>query len=573
MRHVLTALFFAASAHGAPNPSRAFTYATTGEITSLDPVFPYDADSQGLLYNVYETLVAFDGASNEKIVAKLAVEVPTRANGLISKDGRSYSFTIRKGVKFHDGKAMTPDDVRYSLMRFMLVDRDGGPSSLLLEPILGVTSTRGKDGKLQVTYEQAAKAVAVEGDKVVVTLKEPFGPFLAIMARWSYVMSRTWAKEKGDWDGEGAGWERFNNPKAEDSKFFGEADGTGPFKVERWDRTGRRVILGRHAGYWRAPARLERVVQMAIPEFATRRLLLQGGDADIVSVPRPLISQLVGMEGVVIKDGLPRLMTDPVLFFTFAINPAANPDIGSGKLDGDGIPPDFFTDKDVRQGFAYAFDYDALLSDTLKGKALRAIGAVPPGLPGFAAGAPHYEHDLKKAAARFKKAWGGKVWEKGFRFTLTYNTGGDVRQAACQIMKKNVESLNPKFRIDLRGIEWASFLDRAQRRQMPLFARGWTADYPDAHNFAFPFYHHDGRYPTAQAYSDPKFDALVEAAVREVEPKRRAKLYREIAVRAYDEVPQVYTVHPAGVYGMRADVKGFYDNAVLMGVDFYPLHR
>ena len=561
------------AACGGPKGPRAFTYATTGEVTSLDPVFPYDGDSQGLLYNIYETLVAFEGETNDKIVPKLAAEVPSRQNGLISKDGRTYRFPIRKGVKFHDGREMTPADVRYSLLRFMLTDRDGGPSSLLLEPILGVSSTRGKDGKLQVTYAQAAAAVTVDGDAVVVRLKDPFGPFLSIMARWSYVMSLDWAKEKGAWDGEEKGWEAFNNPKAEDSKFFAEADGTGPFKVHRWDRAGRRVILSRHDGYWRGPAKLETVMQIAIPEFSTRKLLLQGGDADIIAVPRPLISQLDGIAGIVVKDGLPRLLTDPTLFFTFKINPDANPDIGSGKLDGDGIPPDFFADKDVRKGFAYAFDYDAFVSDTFKGKARRAIGSVPPGLPGFDPTAPHYGHDLKKAEEHLRRAWGGKVWEKGFRFTITYNTGGDTREAACQILKKNIESLNPKFRVDLRGVEWASFLDRAQRKQMPLFARGWTADYPDAHNFAFPFYHHDGRYPTAQGFSDGELDTLVSAAVREVDSAKRAALYAKVARRAYDLVPQIYTVHPAGVYGMRSDVQGFYDNAVLMGVDFYPLYR
>ncbi|MBI3299426.1 MAG: ABC transporter substrate-binding protein [Elusimicrobia bacterium] len=551
---------------------KLFTYATTGEVTSLDPVFPYDGDSQGLLFNVYETLIAFEGASNERLIPKLSLQVPSRENGLISKDGRTYRFPIRKDVTFHDGKVLTPEDVRYSLLRFMLVDRDGGPSSLLLEPILGLSSTR-KDGKLVVDFAEAAKAVAVRGDEVVVTLKRPFAPFLAIMARWSYVMNRAWAKEKGDWDGTAAGWEKFNNPKAEDTKFFAEGNGTGPFMVERWDRSGRRVILKRHDGYWRGPAKFERVVQTAIPEFATRKLLLQGGDADIIAVPRPFLTQLEGMKGVVILDGLPRLLSDPALFFTMSINAQGNPDLGSGKLDGDGIPPDFFADKEVRRAFAHSFDYDAFIKDVFRGKAKRAVSAVPPGIPGFDGRVPSYSHDLKEAEAILRKVRGGAVWEKGFRFTLTYNTGGDVRLAACQILKKNVEALNPKFRIDLRGVDWAAFLDRAQRGVMPMWARGWTADFPDAHNFVFPFYHRDGRYAKVQGFKDAQLDAWIDQAVGETDPAKRAALYSKIARRAYDEVPSILTAHPPGVYAMRDDVQGFYDNAVLMGVDFYPLHR
>ena len=337
------------AACGGPKGPRAFTYATSGELTTLDPCVAYDADTQGLLFNVYETLVAFDGESNERIVGRLAAEVPSRENGLVSKDGRTYRFPVRAGVKFHDGRALTAEDARYSLLRFMLIDRDGGPSSLLLEPILGVTATRGKDGKLQVTYAQAAKAVRVDGDAVVVTLKEPFGPFLPIMARWSYVMSRSWAKEKGDWDGEEAGWERFNNPKPEDTKFYAEANGTGPYKVERWDRTGRRVILGRHEGYHRGLAPLARVVQTAVPEFATRKLLLQGGDADIIATPRPRLAQLE--HGRRPSATACRACCYVALLHLQDQRTPTRHRLRQARRAG---IRRIFTDKDVRRGFAYA---------------------------------------------------------------------------------------------------------------------------------------------------------------------------------------------------------------------------
>ncbi|MFH1723853.1 MAG: ABC transporter substrate-binding protein [Elusimicrobiota bacterium] len=554
------------------NPD-TFVYAAVGEITSLDPVYPYDAVSQGTIFNVYETLIAFERDRNDRMVPLLATKVPSLANGLVSPDGRTYAFPIREGVRFHDGKPMTPEDVRYSLMRFLLVDRAGGPSSLLLEPILGVTSTRDAGGAIAVRFEDVERAVRVEGDKVVVRLKTPFAPFLSIMARWSYVMSRAWAVEQGAWDGSAETWKTFNDPAKEDTRFFDRMNGTGPFRLERWDRVARRLTLARNDGYWREPASFRRVMVLSVPENSTRKLLLQAGDADIIEVRRPYLSQVRGMKGVRIVDGLPRLLTDPCFYFTFDINPKGNPDIGSGKLDGEGIPPDFFTDKDLRKAFAYSFDYDAFIRDTFKGSADRAKGPIPPGLPGYYPDMPHYTYDKRKAAEHFKKAWGGKVWERGFRFTLTYNMGGDVREYACQILKKGVEALNPKFRVDTRGLEWASYLDRAQKRLMPLFSRGWTADYPDAHNFAFPYYHSQGRYPHAQGYRNPAMDRLVEGAVREVDPAKREKLYREIQELGFEEVPQIYTVHPQGVYAMRDWVKGFYDNAVFMGVYFYPLSK
>src|SRR6185295_11026937 len=111
----------------------------------------------------------------------LATQVPTPQNGGISADGRTYTFQTRKGVKFHDGTPFSAEDVKYSLMRFCLQDRDGGPSSLLLEPILGISSTR-KDGTpIASLYKDLDKAITVDGDTVKVTLATPFAPFLSIL--------------------------------------------------------------------------------------------------------------------------------------------------------------------------------------------------------------------------------------------------------------------------------------------------------------------------------------------------------------------------------------------------------
>lgn len=157
---------------------------------SLDPVYSYDGVTHGLLINVYDTLLKFDGASLTDLLPSVSAAVPSKDNGLISADGRTYTFPIRKGIKFQGGEDLTPEDVRYSLLRFLLSDVSGGPSSLLLEPILGVSSTRNDKGEIVVDFKEAANAVRVEGDNVVVTLKRPFAPFLSIVARWGYIVSK-----------------------------------------------------------------------------------------------------------------------------------------------------------------------------------------------------------------------------------------------------------------------------------------------------------------------------------------------------------------------------------------------
>ena len=544
-----------------------------GEMESLDPVYSYDGITHGMLINVYDTLLKFNGNSLTELLPSLSTQVPTKQNGLISKDGRTYTFPIRKGVKFHDGRELTPEDVRYSILRFLLSDISGGPSSLLLEPILGVSSTRNEKGEIVVDYKDAAKAVRVEGDNVVITLKRPFAPFLYILARWGYVMSKSWAIEQGAWDGTEATWKKFNNFAKDATPLFKITNGTGPFKIARWDIAAKRLTLIANENYFAGAPALKTILMMTVDEPSTLRLMLESGDADVAELSPKFISQLKDSSIIDLYDNLPRLRTDPVIFFTRHINMEANPDVGSGKLDGQGIPSDFFADKDLRKGFIYAFDYEAFLNESMEGRAEMSIGPAPAGLVKYDKDFNHYTFDLKKAEEHFKKAWGGQVWEKGFKFTITYNTGGEMRQIANEILKRNVEKLNPKFQIDLRGVTWPAFLEKTTRRQMPMWARGWVADYADAHNFYFPFLHSHGRYAISQGYNNPQADALIEKAVVETDGNKRNALYKRVHNLAYEDAMQIYTVHPTGLWAMNKSVKGFVDNPVYMGIYFYPMYK
>lgn len=544
-----------------------------GEMESLDPVYSYDGVTHGMLINVYDTLLKFNGSSLTELVPSLSTQVPTQENGLISPDGRTYTFPVRQGVKFHDGRELTPEDVRYSLLRFLLSDISGGPSSLLLEPILGVSSTRNDKGEIVIDYQEAANAVRVDGNNIVITLKRPFAPFLYILARWGYVMNKSWAVEKGAWDGTEATWKQFNNFSKETDPLFNQANGTGPFQVARWDVAAKRLTLVSNENYFEGAPALKTISMMTVDEPSTLRLMLEAAEADVAELSPKFISQLKDSPTVDLYDNLPRLRTDPVIFFTLDINMQANPDVGSGKLDGQGIPADFFADKDVRKGFVYAFDYGAFLKESMEGRAERALGPALAGLVRYDSGFKQYDFDLQKAEEHFKKAWGGQVWEKGFKFTITYNTSGEMRQIASEILKRNVEKLNPKFQIDLRGVTWPAFLEKTARRQMPMWARGWVADYADAHNFYFPFLHSQGRYALSQGYKNPAVDKLIEQAVTETNQAKRNALYKQVHNLMYEDAMQIYTVHPTGLWAMNKKVKGFTDNPVYMGIYFYPMHK
>ncbi|MBR2081643.1 MAG: ABC transporter substrate-binding protein [Elusimicrobiaceae bacterium] len=544
-----------------------------GEMESLDPVYSYDGVTHGMLINVYDTLLKFNGSSLTELLPSISTQVPTQENGLISADGRTYTFPIRKGVLFHDGMELTPEDVRYSLMRFLLSDISGGPSSLLLEPILGISSTRNSEGEITVDFQEVEQAIRIEGEHLVITLKRPFAPFLSILARWSYIVSKSWAVSHGAWDGTEQTWKNFNNFAKDSSPFFKQSNGTGPFQIDRWDIAGKTLVLTAHDNYFAGVPQLKTIFMRTVEEPSTVRLMLETGDADVAEISPKFINQLKGNADVHLYDNLPRLRTDPVLFFTRNINMQANPDVGSGKLDGNGIPTNFFEDRDLRKAFVYAFDYDAFLNQSMEGRGQHAIGPTPPGLVPQDESFKRYAFDLKKSEDHFKKAWNGQVWEKGFKFTITYNTSGEMRQIAAEILKRNVEKLNPKFQIDLRGVTWPAFLEKTAKHQMPIWARGWVADYADAHNFYFPFLHSQGRYALAQGYSNPQADELIEQAVTQTNPVKRNALYKQLHNLMYEDAMQLYTVHPTGLWAMRSNVKGFADNPVYMGIYYYPMYK
>jgi peptide/nickel transport system substrate-binding protein len=573
---VLAAALATAAVWGAGEPIKnpdTFVELQFGDVSSLDPALGYDIYSYEPIWpNVYETLIIYAGASLDKYEPMLATAVPSLANGLISPDGLTYTFPIRAGVHFHDGTVMTPDDVRYSMQRFLLQDQAGGPAWLLLSPLLGVDSTRDDSGKIQVTYDDVARAVSVRGNAVVFRLKKPFAPFLSIVAAWTSVMPRAWAASHGDWDGSPGTWQQYNNPKTEDRYQFNHMNGTGPFKLEQWDRQAKEVILVRNDAYWRKPAALQRVVIRSVPEFTTRRLQLQQGDADLVVASLNQLNQLRDLPGTVIQDNLP-LIALQTLQFNVKINVEANPDVGSGALDGAGIPSDFFADLHVRRGFAYAFDYAANLSGAYAGKGVLPHGPIPQGLLGFDPTIPVYKTDPDKAIAEFKEAAGGKVWDVGFKFTIPYTAGNTARQIGAQIVKDKVEALNPKFHIESRPVPSSTLNQILFSHKGTMYFLGWFADYPDPHDFAQPFLAANGYFPVRGGYRNPEADRLIDAAVGTPDPGKRKALYRQLSMIAYNDLPYLFLIQPVQFFTMRSWVHGWYYNAIFPGQYFYTIYK
>ncbi len=599
-----------------PNPDKIIV-ANIGEASTLDPAFAYDTASGEVIFNVYETLIWPKGSSVTEFEPRLATVVPSQDNGLITigKDGKTYvTFPIREGVKFSNGDPLTPEDVVYSFERDFIQDRSGGPIWILLEPILGVDTfdefvenvakdlgvadqfkkdLKAYDPTKPETYTATMKKVDLEafnrmaahfrisGQNVTIILEQPVGYFLAtLIGNWGSILDKKWVASVGGWDGSAATWRKYHNPKKQKDPLFDKMMGTGPYALDHWDK-GNEIVLVRNDNYWNpaGAAKTKYAVIKKVDEWGTRFLMLQKGDADLVGVPRGNISQvepLVTSGKVNLYKGLVE-NTNAAAFFNYDVN-ASSKYIGSGKLDGKGIPADFFSDINVRKAFCYAFDYKTEIEQALMGEALQPTGPIPAGNPFYQPNNPVYKFDIAKATEYFKKALGGKLWDTGFTLTLMYNTGNEARHTACEIWKQNVESINPKFHIEIQAEDWPQYLDDMIAGNLPMFIIGWLEDYHDANNWVNPFMASTGTFSGWQgkdlvAYAKAHWDPLIKKAATSVDPKERMSIYAQLEKDYYEQAPSVVLYQPLGRHYEQSWIKGWYYNPIYPGIYFAPLYK
>lgn len=546
-------------------------FAAQADIRSLDPAAANDDASWSVLAVLYDRLIDYDGASLDRFVPKLAVEVPSSANGGISRDGLIYTFKIRSGVKFHNGYPLSADDVAYSFRRNMVTDPEGGPGWIWYRTLLSRAGSRGEDGRIAVSFSDIEAAVKASADTVVFRLARPFPGFLSVLAgRSASVVSRKWVTERGGWDGTAKGWERHNGPAPGKETLAAAENGTGPYRLIRWTK-GQELAVERVDGAWGPKPALRSGIFRVVDDAAARKRMLLSGEADLVALDPADIevpdaasaavpdtadaASLEGAQGVTVLKALPVLRLDG-MHWNLAIEANDNSWIGSGKLDGQGIPPGFFGDADVRHGFQYAWDGKAYLKDAFPGGMETAV-PVPMGLSYRNDGLKSAALDLKKAAESLKKAFSGQVWEKGFRVDLPYDAGNAAREAALKMLARNLNSLNPRFQVGVQAVEWIRFQDLKKNRRLPVYFLSWAADYGDIDDFLHPYMHSQGAFAARQGYLNAEADKLVLDASAEMDAsKRKAACFKLQEIWVQDAIA-VLLGQAAAVRAVRDRVEGY----------------
>ncbi len=598
---------------------------TFGDIDTMDPNLIYDTASGTLALNVMEPLIRYNREDANNFVPVLALEVPSLENGLISEDGLTYTFNIREGVTFHEGGTLEPHDVAYTFQRGLLQSDPNSAQWLLLEPILGYNHcfdiTEGidpdcnlagdKDGLLATaTAEQLlatcelVKAAVVADDEagtVVFTLAVPWGPFLATLPpAWGSILDMEWAIEQGAWDGSCETWQNHYSPGSENSELTDVINGTGPYMLESWT-PGEGYVMVANENYWRGddqpvweggpagqPA-IKTVVTTLVDEWGTRFASLQAGDAENVTVnlaDRPQADEFVGeicdADGACAENpdnpngglrkwaSLPSVSrTDVFMIFDTG---ADSPYIGSGQLDGNGIPSNFFSDIHVRRAMNYCFDYDTYIAEALNGEGVRNNGPIIKGMLGYNEDGPMYEYDPEQCAAELEQAWDGQLPEIGFRFQIAYNTGNTARQTVGEILQSEMAAINSAYQVEIVGLPWPTFLRTFRASQIPVIASGWLEDIHDPHNWVQPFTvgTYAGRQKLPQEIID-QFTALVNAGVATADPAEREAVYAELQQLHHDLAIQITLAQAFGARYEQRWVDGWYYNPIESGTYYYAM--
>lgn len=206
--------------------------------------------------------------------------------------------------------------------------------------------------------------------------------------------------------------------------------------------------------------------------------------------------------------------------------------------------------------------------DTLSGGDPWSQPDFPNGTNGIPPNRMHY-YDLAKAEEYFKQAWGGDVWANGFTFDILYNTGNTARKIAAEMIRDAVEGLNPKFHINVKAVDWPTYLYGMVLGKLPMFIIGWLADYLDPHNWFHPYMHSAGAFAAWQGYSNPAVDALINSEITETDDNKRIEIFHELGEIYFQDCPGFILVQAMGRHWERDWMEGWYNNPIYPGGYYY----
>ena len=471
---------------------------------TLDPHLTTDNISGRLVNEVFGGLVTLGLDLN--VAPDLAERIE------VSEDGLNYTFHLRKDAKFHNGKPVTSEDVRWSLERVADPLTQSPVAAQYLSDIVGVSA------KLE------GKANAISGLRipdehtVILTIDQPKSYFLSKLT-----YPTAFVLDQENIENDGSDWLR-------------QPNGTGPFKLAEY-QVGELLRLARNENYHLGPPNIDEV------EF-----LLAGGNSMLMYENDEIHVTGVGLADLerVLDPNEPlnaEIITAPTLFSVGYIGMNVNE------------PP--FDDALFRKALNLAIDRDTIASVVLEGSNIPAKTIIPPGFPSHSPNVIGYRYDPVRAHELITQSKYGNDLENLPRITLSISGsfGANVPLALEVILQSWKDNLGVE--VEIQQTEWATFLQDLHNRRYQMFQLGWAADYADPENFLDILFHSQSENNHTN-YSNPEVDRLLVKARIEPNQETRFGLYNQIEQMILDEAPWVLLWNSGETYALiKPEVKGY----------------
>ena len=453
---------------------------------TLDPARIGDIFGLSVAQQLFDGLVQFDQT--------LTITPALAQFWKASRDGLTWTFTLRKGVKFHHGREVTADDVVYSLTRILDRNVKSGSADLF-------ASIRGAQEFREGKAKQVSGLAAVDRYTVQVVLNEALAPFVSILAvGHAKIVPKELVEQQGE-------------------AFGAHPIGTGPFKFIRWE-PGKEIVLVANPDYFDGPPKLSRVVYRIFrgEEFDAMYEQFRRGNLEDSPIPTQEYRRVVAA-GNYIHVKRPMFS---VRFYGF--NTRVKP------LD----------DRRVRQALIHAIDREGLVSEVYLDRYALARGILPPGMMAFNPKLNGYAYDVQRARELLAQAGypGGRglppiqIWS-GVKLEKLVQEHEQIKKHLAAV------GIQAEFHYETN---WPSFSGMLAQGKFPMFLYAWFADVPHPDNFLFKlFYSRSPRNFTG--YSNRVVDDLLLQAKSERDLPRQMDLYRQAERLVLDDAPIIPVWH------------------------------
>jgi oligopeptide transport system substrate-binding protein len=469
-----------------------------GPVT-LDPAISADMSSHTYVMQIFSGLVRLDHELN--VVPDIAESWEK------DPDGKTYTFHLRQGVKFHNGRGVKAADFKYSWERACDPDTGSLTAATYLGDIVGAKGMlAGEGGELS--------GVVIIGEYTLqVTIDAPKAYFLDKLAYpTGFVVDKANAES-------GVNWWR-------------EPNGTGPFKLREWE-PGQQLILERSQVYYGEPAKLQSVVFSLLA--ADPMALYETGQIDVVPVYLAYIDE--------VSDE-----TNP-----FHLELAVTPELSLYYIGFNTVRPPF-DDVNVRRAFCHAVNKERIVKVILRDMVSEAGGILPPGMPGHNEALEGLDYDVEQAEELIAASKYGDVSNLPPITVTVEGYGNSIPSYLGAIIQEWQQNLGVE--ISVRQLETENFLYNLKQEKDEMFTMGWIADYPDPHNFPDILFH-TGSEVNIGEYSNTTLDSLLDQAATEQDRADRLSMYQQAEQLVVDDAPCLPLFHGTNYILVKPYVKGY----------------